>query len=142
MAMKLSLVRVERRLNLSPAIWCALIAWSLLVGISATVSAKADGRQPPTCIFRATTGMPCPTCGSTRAVLALAGGRPIEAFMSNPLVLAFLIGFGLWLGLRLFFGRAVVLSLSRGQAAGVWIVAALALLANWAWVLWREGFWR
>lgn len=39
----------------------------------------------PSCPFKVLTGLPCPFCGSTRAALLLAQGRPIEASGAHPL---------------------------------------------------------
>ena len=39
----------------------------------------------PACPFRAITGIPCPTCGTTHAALALLNGRFGDAFSANPL---------------------------------------------------------
>jgi Protein of unknown function (DUF2752) len=39
----------------------------------------------PPCIFRALTGIPCPTCGATHSVVHLAQGEVSAAFMMNPL---------------------------------------------------------
>jgi hypothetical protein len=39
----------------------------------------------PVCPFRAITGIPCPTCGTTHAALALLNGRFGDAFVANPL---------------------------------------------------------
>jgi hypothetical protein len=36
------------------------------------------------CLFKATTGLPCLTCGLTRCTLALLEGRPGEAFYWHP----------------------------------------------------------
>lgn len=41
---------------------------------------------PVLCPFHAVTGLPCPTCGSTRALFAFVAGRPLEALRANPLV--------------------------------------------------------
>jgi len=43
------------------------------------------------------TGVACPTCGGTRAGLALARLRVSEAFAENPLIALMLILLGLWL---------------------------------------------
>ena len=40
----------------------------------------------PSCRFRRATGFPCPTCGSSRAFVALLRGRPWEALARQPLV--------------------------------------------------------
>jgi hypothetical protein len=37
------------------------------------------------CIFKQTTGIPCPSCGSSRSVLAITRGQFTEAFLWNPL---------------------------------------------------------
>ncbi len=47
----------------------------------------------PSCAFRRLTGIPCPSCGATRSVVALARGDVIASFMMNPLTaLCFLAG--------------------------------------------------
>lgn len=47
----------------------------------------------PACPFRAITGLPCPTCGTTHAALALLDGRIGDAFVANPLAAMAGIGF-------------------------------------------------
>jgi hypothetical protein len=37
------------------------------------------------CIFKKTTGIPCPSCGSSRSVLAITHGQFTAAFLWNPL---------------------------------------------------------
>jgi hypothetical protein len=49
------------------------------------------------CPFRHITGIPCVTCGGTRAVLALTRGDVQAAFIWNPLVAAFAIAALAWL---------------------------------------------
>ncbi|MEM9553002.1 MAG: DUF2752 domain-containing protein [Acidobacteriota bacterium] len=39
----------------------------------------------PPCPFKSLTGIPCPGCGTTRAALALAAFRPLEALILFPL---------------------------------------------------------
>lgn len=39
----------------------------------------------PDCVFRGLTGIPCPTCGSTRSVVHLAHGDILSALAMNPL---------------------------------------------------------
>ena len=40
---------------------------------------------PSSCVFKRIAGIPCPTCGSTRAVLHLSHGEIIAALAFNPL---------------------------------------------------------
>lgn len=40
------------------------------------------------CVFHSLTGIPCPTCGTTRAAVAFLGGNLIAAFVANPLAAA------------------------------------------------------
>lgn len=83
----------------------------------------------PECPFRAATGLPCPLCGSTRAVTLLAHGDPGFARFNLvvPLLLVGLVLAGLWLAV----GRR--LPPVRGRV----LVAALAgcLAVSWAWTL-------
>lgn len=37
------------------------------------------------CIFKRTTNIPCPSCGSTRSIVLLTKGHFIQAFKTNPL---------------------------------------------------------
>jgi len=39
----------------------------------------------PDCVFKGLTGIPCPTCGSTRSVVHLAHGDILTALALNPL---------------------------------------------------------
>lgn len=58
------------------------------------------------CPFRHLTGIPCFTCGGTRAVLALTRGDVQAAFVWNPLVAASALAASVWL-----FYAAVVTAL-------------------------------
>jgi len=95
--------------------------------------------NPPTvCVFRAVTGVPCPTCGGMRATVALAFGNLSLAFRYNPLVTA------AWLLLP----PTLLLTLVRrkrpfpiGGTTKLWLVrlavilVALAGIANWHYVI-------
>lgn len=85
------------------------------------------------CPFRAATGLPCPLCGSTRAVLLAVQGDPRFLDFNAVMVVVVAVFAVLW-ALRLT-GRGVALraALPRGRPlAAVWVgVLALA----WAWAL-------
>jgi hypothetical protein len=65
------------------------ILWSSVLVVSAALGwcwLQAFGIPPLVCPFKAATGLPCVTCGATRALLALVRGEPSVAFMLNPFV--------------------------------------------------------
>ena len=103
----------------------ALLEWMRPAGSAASL-----------CILRNVTGLPCPTCGSTRAARALAAGRPIEALRHNPLVVtASACGAALllWRAVRAPRRREAARRPCNGAALAV---AAVALLvANWCYLL-------
>jgi len=71
----------------------AWLPWALVAGYLAvcTFAAVQEARGAPApvlCLFRWTTGLPCPTCGATRATLAFATGHVSEALRLNPLIAA------------------------------------------------------
>ena len=45
----------------------------------------------PACVFRGLTGIPCPTCGSTRSLVHLSHGDVLSALSLNPLTTLSLI---------------------------------------------------
>lgn len=91
----------------------------------------------PKCPFHVLTGIPCPSCGATRAGLALVAGKPVTALRWNPLAalaeVAFLAGgllAPLWLRLG---GRVPVLP----RPLPVWLRLSVVglILVNWAWLI-------
>ncbi len=91
----------------------------------------------PACPFRAITGIPCPTCGTTHAAVALLHGRLGQALALNPLAtlaaVAFLAGgliAPLWATARL---PVPELPTPLPRWARIGIVAAL--LAGWGYVI-------
>lgn len=99
------------------------------------------GLPLPVCRFRAWTGLPCATCGSTRMIDALLHGRILEAATWNPLVFCGLALLCVWSAVsftRLAFGvpawRLVVEPRER-LALGLLVVAAVA--GGWVYVIWR-----
>lgn len=68
----------------------------LVAAPAALVLARAStlagiGRAAGTCWIHATLGLPCPTCGVTRAAIALAHGDWHAAFFVQPLVTALVV---------------------------------------------------
>jgi hypothetical protein len=108
----------------------------------AIAAALAPGVRPlarlaPACTWHAWTGIPCPGCGTTRAIVDLVGGDFRGAFAINPLATAGLLAFALggvaapvWLRL----GGAVPVP-EPGPKPGWLAAAALLILANWGWLV-------
>ncbi|GAB4372792.1 MAG: hypothetical protein Kow0062_09360 [Acidobacteriota bacterium] len=92
------------------------------------------------CRFHDLTGLPCPTCGTTRGILALAHGDLATALRMNPLLFGFLlvvwswtpVSWILWLG-RLPRPRVAL----DGTGSRAFLLAAfvIALLANWTFLI-------
>ena len=92
------------------------------------------------CPVKSVSGMPCPTCGGSRATLALAGLDPLAALALNPAVtLAWLVlvigGLG---ALVLAVADRPLPSLPRRLPASVRLAAVALLAANWLY-LYRAG---
>ena len=96
----------------------------------------------PSCAFHAITGLPCPTCGATRCLLALFHGNVGMAMHFNPLAcmtLAAIAAFDLYAvaawslrGSRLRLTRARFL---RPLVLRCAVIAAIAM--NWVYLLHR-----
>lgn len=119
-----------------PPLWAAALvgSWLLLVAGGAFLEHRGHASLE-TCLFHRLSGHPCPTCGSTRVVLAFARGDWGGALRLNPLV-ALGLGLGaLWLLVRAVSGRTLRLDLSLRERGALLAAGVTLLLANWIWVL-------
>lgn len=109
----------------------------VLAGVLVVVFLPRGGATPRDCPLRTLAGIPCPFCGGTRAVAAVASGEVVEAVRFNPMVVA-----GLMLVMSL--GAVAVLAPHRVQTwarsltcqsrpAGIAAVALLIL--NWIYLI-------
>lgn len=91
----------------------------------------------PACPFRTLTDLPCPTCGTTRAALALSRFDLAGAVTANPLAALawiFLVAGGAVVGLLTLAGVSVRepnWNLSMGSRA----ILVTILIANWLYLL-------
>jgi hypothetical protein len=77
----------------------AFTAWLALLG--ALRLAQRLNLGFPFCAMRVLTGIPCPTCGATRALLAWSRLEVTQAFRFNPLVALACVVLCLWVGVAL-----------------------------------------
>jgi hypothetical protein len=94
-----------------------------------------------TCIFKQATGLPCPSCGSSRSVQALLHGHWLQIFSYNPLgiITFFMVLVGaIWSVADVFRGsQSLYVSIKKWLAFIKRPLAAwgliLIILANWLW---------
>ena len=131
-------MRIERARR-----WPAVPPWALavvtvylgLVALAAWISRTHQADLPVLCMFRRVTQYPCPGCGTTRMVLAVAAGRWSEAAAYNPLALG-LVGVGIvLLSVRLIFRRRIVWITSALSRRLLTALLVLAVLGNWLYLL-------
>lgn len=114
-----------------------VVAWGALVAGAIWIARKYDA-DFVLCQFKRLTSRPCPGCGSTRGVLALIEGRPIDAWLWNPLVMSALAVLASLTLLRAVTAKRLVLDLDGTARALLLGVGILAVAANWLW-LWDRA---
>ena len=115
-------------------IFGGIVLLALLAGRFLPVLALA-----PSCAFKALTGVPCPTCASTRSIVYLSHGDVASAFFMNPLVLAGALAALVYLFyslFTLFFDvPRIVVALSGEEKDRIRALAVLLILANWLYLI-------
>ncbi|HRT30728.1 MAG TPA: DUF2752 domain-containing protein [Kiritimatiellia bacterium] len=117
--------------------WLTILGAVLLIALG-VIALDAAGVQ--ICLFRRWTGLPCLTCGGTRAFAALATGDVIGAFRQQPLVSALLTvgaAAGAIHSLLLLCGRCLTLKTSERERRALLLVVVVLAVANWLYLLWR-----
>lgn len=121
------------------------LIWGLLGAavLCVAVLAQADrllARTGYVCAFRQLTGLPCPTCGATRAFCAAGRGRIADAVRVNPLATVGFLALVLYVPYAL---GSVVLGTRRLRLVGttrksrraIYIALGVLFLANWAYMI-------
>lgn len=92
----------------------------------------------PSCVFKGLSGIPCPTCGSTRSIVHLSHGHIFDSLIMNPLVslcaIAAVLSFAYSLVTLMFDLPRFGLVLSEREKDSVRVGAVLLVLANWAYL--------
>jgi len=97
------------------------------------------------CIFKQVTHVPCPSCGSTRAAMALLQGHILTSLMINPLgvlIVSIMLFIPCWIIFDLLTNRDSLFraylkmeqALQRPPLAAVLIVL---LIINWVWNIFK-----
>jgi len=79
--------------------------WIILNGNS---TIQQNISETNVCIFKNITGIPCPSCGTTRSVLAILKGNVIDSIDQNPLGLVMVLlltVFPIWILIDLVLGK-------------------------------------
>lgn len=98
------------------------------------------------CIIKKISGVPCPSCGNTRSVIALMNGEFVQALTVNPLgipVAGILIVFPFWLIYDIAFQKD---TLYKGymrfeqvmKIKPIAILLVVLLIINWIWNIQKE----
>ncbi|HLN95363.1 DUF2752 domain-containing protein [Flavobacterium sp. HJ-32-4] len=102
--------------------------------------------RQPVCLFHSATGVPCPSCGTTRAALLLLRGHVLASLAKNPLgilAVAGMLTIPLWVIGDLLTGKSTFLAaylrmektVRRPLVAS--FLVALVLL-NWIWNIYKD----
>ena len=100
------------------------------------------GMPVPACRLRELTGVPCPTCGSTRLAEELLRGHVLDAFAANPLVFLAIAAVAVWAVLsvvtRLLRLPTARVHFDKRERLVLKLAAVAGLVASWAYVILRD----
>lgn len=102
---------------------------------------KADECAAGICLFKSATNIPCPSCGTTRAIISLLHGDVISSLRMNPfglIVLLITVVTPVWIMTDVIRRRSSVFDFYRRaeiflQRPRVMIPFAAMVLINWIW---------
>jgi hypothetical protein len=111
------------------------------------IKKQGDIKQPKTlCIIKTVTGIPCPTCGTTRSVSLIAQGKLKPAIIANPLgflacivllISPLIIVFD-FITKNDYFFNFYKKTESIIKKKWIAISAIMLILANWIWNIFKE----
>ncbi|MFN3403485.1 MAG: DUF2752 domain-containing protein [Cytophagaceae bacterium] len=98
------------------------------------------------CMFKNTTGLACPSCGITRALILLLSGNFSESIQMNPLgliVIIIIIAIPAWIGFDLAFKKSSFYNCyfkAENLLKKKWIAvpAVGIILLNWMWNICKD----
>ncbi len=98
------------------------------------------------CIIKNVTGYPCPSCGTTRAVMLLLNGKITDSLLLNPfgiIVAVIMTVFPVWVLTDIVLKKETFFTAYKKIEATIrkpWIAIVLILLVllNWIWNLYKN----
>ncbi len=109
------------------------VLWFSGVGLFTWLNLRM-GTSYTICPLKTLTDIPCPGCGGTRAVIALAQGHFIEGLFLNPLTTLLLISSPLIL-FAYYRNRRRNPSERWTPGRGFWLIVIALVAANWCFVI-------
>ncbi len=112
-----------------------------LAGLFWLIVSSSSVELPFGCIFKHTSGLPCPSCGTTRSLLCIFQGNIWEAMYWNPMGIFWLIIILIlpvwliydWLRQRTTFQKAYQTMEASIRKKKVFIPLLFLIGANWVW---------
>ncbi|WP_344822865.1 DUF2752 domain-containing protein [Rurimicrobium arvi] len=97
------------------------------------------------CLIKYLTNLPCPSCGSTRAVISLSNGDFIAALEYNPmgyLIALIMLVLPFWIFFDMITTKFTLISFydklnEHLKNRGVALFLILVVLMNWIWNIWK-----
>jgi len=90
------------------------------------------------CLFKNITGIPCPSCGTTRASIKLLHGEFLNSILLNPLGLLVSITLFVsivWMSIDIYKNKETFLPFIKKDFVNKYVIifAIILTLANWIW---------
>jgi len=129
------------RSKLYTIVLVACCAGWLYIGFQFPLNQEGQQHDVTLCVIKQVTNVPCPSCGTTRSVIAMIKGDFASSFQWNPL--GWLVGtmmfiIPIWITFDLIFKKGSFMytyQTTENWFKSKWVAGpAIALvLANWAW---------
>jgi hypothetical protein len=114
-----------------------VVLWALVVILSRLFT-YYTGSSLDTCLFHRLTGYSCPTCGTTRGLLAMAHGAWRESFAWNPLTMTGTVFASMAVMGRAITAKTLEFRLTPVEQRILIILGLLAMGINWAWLIYSH----
>lgn len=115
----------------------AVVIGGIWLGLAGLVAALLHTGKFPIepCLFKLITGIPCPTCGLSRAGWAVLHGDIFKAWLYNPLMCTILGIYGVYLLLRIISGYKLGFSVSGNLRKNMVVAVIGAAFVNWLYLI-------